>query len=371
MASFPSLKPSTRVFTPAGFPVAAFRSYSGRETRVRRGALAAGYGLSLSFSALTPAEAKAIRDHYIGQQGGFASFDLPAVIWSGITGYADLVASGYRWVYASPPDIADVSCGYQSVSVSLRGVYDYAALGFTAGSYEGSLTPTDESEWWDRTVTGACELTPETDPFSLVDILLHLDGQVGSATIIDSSDKQRLPQFLNSSAYTTADKKFGSASCLFIDDTRAIAWIGGVIGSSSFTVEMWFKASNPGIYVAGYFASASSFLNSDGFSIRGYSSNGLRVVVANGTLITGLFSYDAWHHLAVVGESGQKLSLFLDGVKKGDASYAYNFTNASYLLGAAGINTSPDVFIDEFRMTIGAARYSDNFTPPAEPFPDR
>jgi len=160
MADFPALRPSTRLYSPALYPVQVFRAHSGSETRVRRKSIGTGHVLNLSFAALTPADAKSIRDHYVTQQGSFASFNLPSVIWSGITGYATLLENGYRWVYANPPSVADVSCEYQSAQVSLRAVYDYASPGFTPAPYAGALTVTNPAAWWSMSGSAACSLTP-------------------------------------------------------------------------------------------------------------------------------------------------------------------------------------------------------------------
>lgn len=161
MADFPELQPSTRLYSPGRFPVETYRTYAGRETRVRRGSLAHGHRLDLTFQALTPDDAKSIRDHYVTQQGNFASFSLPSVVWTGVSGYATLLESGYRWIYNGPPQVNDESCGYQTVSVSLRAVYDYAVQGWTPGEYTGDLTPTDPGDSWDTAVAGACEMVPE------------------------------------------------------------------------------------------------------------------------------------------------------------------------------------------------------------------
>lgn len=117
-------------------------------------------------------------------------------------------------------------------------------------------------------------------------------------------------------------------------------------------------------------------LNSGVTAFR-HSTNG-----AAGT-VTTVFSYpwvpetDRWYHVAVVRTSGEVL-FFVDGVQLGlpaaDAAtyYAGSETTALGAQDDSGVpvaNTAFTGFTDEFRLSVGVARYTSGFTPPIAAFP--
>jgi hypothetical protein len=119
MATFPALTPSSRTFTPGKHPHSEIPTLSGLQTRVRTSNVILEQRLRLSFAALTEAEMLSIRTHYIGQQGRFISFFIPADLLSGMSTPASFTPTGYTWSYAAPPQISDVACGRYDVSVEL------------------------------------------------------------------------------------------------------------------------------------------------------------------------------------------------------------------------------------------------------------
>ena len=119
MATFPSLKPSSRTFTPGVRPHSQIRTMDGNQSRVRQSNVLVDQRLRLGFTALTEAQMLSIRTHYIGQQGRFLSFDIPNDLLSGTTTPASFTPTGYSWVYASTPTIEDIGCQYYNVSLEL------------------------------------------------------------------------------------------------------------------------------------------------------------------------------------------------------------------------------------------------------------
>lgn len=84
-----------------------------------------------------------------------------------------------------------------------------------------------------------------------------------------------------------------------------------------------------------------------------------------------------WYHVAMV-RSADKLMLFIDGVLQGiaiDDDDTYYAGTARAAIGAEmdGTSVEPDTsldgWVDEFRLTVGNARYTANFTPPTAAFP--
>jgi hypothetical protein len=77
-----------------------------------------------------------------------------------------------------------------------------------------------------------------------------------------------------------------------------------------------------------------------------------------------------WYHIAVV-RSGTTVTFYLDGTSVGTHTYSYNVPSHTGFIGgdvAASSETSFKGFIDELRITSGAARYTSTFTPPTAAF---
>lgn len=106
------------------------------------------------------------------------------------------------------------------------------------------------------------------------------------------------------------------------------------------------------------------------------STNGLAGTVAELISWPWTPDLDHWYHVAV-SRAGGELFLFIDGVQQGLAVADSNvyFAGAARTVlggqfdGAAIANTAFTGFMDEFRLTVGFARYNADFTPPVAPFP--
>lgn len=149
------------------------------------------------------------------------------------------------------------------------------------------------------------------------------------------------------------------------------------IGSGDFTIEAWVRLSSVSLdnaifdFRLGEGISSLPLVESDGGNLY---------VWVNGSYLIGpissAMSTSHFKHLALVRSSGV-LSLWLDGVSVGEAPYTYDMEFAQVSIGrsmnTSSSNTSFDLVgdIDELRITVGIARYTENFTPPSEPFPNQ
>lgn len=122
MSDFPTLIPSSRVYTPGEYPHTAITAWGGVETRVRHSSIMVNSLLRLTFLYLSESNMLSILSHYNGQQGGFIAFSIPAQLLSGVSTAADYTLTGYQWRYAEPPIIDDVPCAGFSVQVTLESV---------------------------------------------------------------------------------------------------------------------------------------------------------------------------------------------------------------------------------------------------------
>ena len=134
MATFPSITPTTRLYTQGDFPSALQASSSGVTTGYRRGNRRINQTLQLSFNNLTEAQVSLIRSHYDGQNGSFDIFFLSSNVWGGYATPPVALVSDFAWLYATPPTISDGIVSKWNVEIELVSVtIDSGDLIFDAG----------------------------------------------------------------------------------------------------------------------------------------------------------------------------------------------------------------------------------------------
>lgn len=208
-------------------------------------------------------------------------------------------------------------------------------------------------------------------------MLLTGDGTDGSRNFVDSSPTPKPIgsfQDLNGTGYplqTTRFKKFGSGSIDF-NGVSSFYVTGGtdfVLGGD-FTIDGWLWVNNQNQaavqtiwelndYRDGILFRFGTNVNGFGFYVNG---------VARGQL-TSHFPILQWNHFAVV-RSGSNITVYANGV----AIISFTETGVINSIGGplrvgesahTGNQFSPPMYIDEFRITKGVARYTSNFVPPA------
>lgn len=114
-ADFPSLSPSSRVYTPGSVASSNLVQLSGEQTAVRHSSVSYGHRLRMTFLSVTRAQQQSLVSHF-AFTGHFEPFDL-----STETLVATNLAfpTGYKWRYAESPEIEEVD-GQINISVSLE-----------------------------------------------------------------------------------------------------------------------------------------------------------------------------------------------------------------------------------------------------------
>lgn len=120
MATFPSLIPSSRIFTPGEYPNSIFTTQAGSESRVRNSNGMVNSQLQLTFIRLTESDMLTIKNHYAGQYGSFLPFAIPSSLLNGVTTAADFALTNYLWRYAATPEIIDYCDSLHDVTVVLQ-----------------------------------------------------------------------------------------------------------------------------------------------------------------------------------------------------------------------------------------------------------
>lgn len=202
------------------------------------------------------------------------------------------------------------------------------------------------------------------DPFfSSVALLLHCDD--GDATTVrDVSPLGAVLARVGSIATTTAvPPKFGlssivgaAASC-FNTPSSAATQITG-----DFTYECWiFQSTAPGferVFAGGANGPILWFNGAVGQMIFGSNPVGGGVDFFSGNLNT-------WIHVAMVRQ-GETLTLFKNGVSVASGISSFNQSVPTKISVGAGDSGGMQAWrgnIDEFRVTMGVARYTSDFTP--------
>jgi hypothetical protein len=122
MSTFPSVKPSSRAWTPGTRPQTVYQALDGVEIRFVHGTRTVGQQLSLSFENVTETVGKSITDHYAANGTTYGTFALPAEVFAGMNAYNYTNEATNAWRYAGPPQVTYQTPGYQTVTVELLGV---------------------------------------------------------------------------------------------------------------------------------------------------------------------------------------------------------------------------------------------------------
>lgn len=213
--------------------------------------------------------------------------------------------------------------------------------------------------------------TPATDPyFANVVLLLHADGDNGATSTTDSSTYNRTATFYGNAKLSTTTPKFGSAA-LDLDgagDYITFPSSSNFTFDGNFTVETWaYFRQNKAEYQSIFGAGDYQFLFWFQELVMVLPGLGLVRPAAGNNI-----SLNAWHHV-VMCRYGSSLKLFVDGVQYGTTTAisasltCNNVASIGYHTGSFGYLNAK---LDDMRVTKGIARYTANFTPPTEAFPN-
>lgn len=212
------------------------------------------------------------------------------------------------------------------------------------------------------------------DPhFDQTTLLLPFDGVDGAATTLDESLSNKNMIFVGDAKISNAAAKFGPTS-LRLDGNGDYIWTTATIGvqlaDEDFTIEAWVRWTGS---QQGYIAVCRRG-GIDGWGLRVNTDGSVSffnvgiVSIGGGGIPTG-----AWAHVAVTRSSGVG-RVFINGVLVGSGDLSAFIESPFDFKIGGDINNGFnnwwfDGFIDDFRLTLGHARYTAAFTPPGEPFP--
>jgi hypothetical protein len=215
--------------------------------------------------------------------------------------------------------------------------------------------------------------TPPTAPLTAItntSLLLNF----ANAGILDQTGKTVLDTVGNAQVDTNV-KKFGMGSMKF-DGTGDYLLVphsnDHLLGPAPFTIEMWVNPDSIGLKA--FIGKGVS--GSTGWAVGIDSSGRVVFYYSNSSFnSTGSISASTWTHIAVVrtGINSNETKIYINGSNDGTGTVGFDFTQteAMYIGSGRGGNGLLNGYIDDLRITKGVARYTANFTPPAQAFPDK
>ena len=218
------------------------------------------------------------------------------------------------------------------------------------------------------------EFTPPTSaylPDSNTMLLLHFDGTDNSTTIIDNS--------IWHSGFNLPINFDGTTDGLTLLSSND--WF---FGTEPFTIDFWYKinacpASGYNQYIMMqytttnnifylYFGNTSGYdsINRPVFGLSFGDYSYLAATHSSDTILNG------WHHYAVVRENIYTTKAYIDGILFGISTFEYAITKQTSTLYVgshySGTGSCLNGQLDEFRISKGIARWTENFTPPTSPY---
>jgi hypothetical protein len=226
-----------------------------------------------------------------------------------------------------------------------------------------------------------------SDPYFAYDVLLmHMDGANGGKVFTDVTGK--VATVSGNVVTSTTQKKQGTTSLYlpgvaYTDNLSFAASSDFVLGGAPFTVELFsymtaYNSSGGRMVCAGGGAGAWNSTNgihwlvqssSTGYTFQYWNGSAVAVVTITTTLNT-------WNHIAI-NYTGAVLTVYLNGVSVYSGTVTVVAPSTTPTLGIGTIpgeasnSYAYSGYIDELRITKGAARYLGNFTPPTYPLPDQ
>jgi hypothetical protein len=218
-----------------------------------------------------------------------------------------------------------------------------------------------------------------------VELLLHMDGSNGSTTFTDSSSNNLTLAVNGSAAITTSQKKFGTGAAdltgsgeNYLSYPSASGDELDIASGQDFTIEFW-------AYVTAVHDDATVSGSTCMFETTSSGGTGITLhmitVSSTPTLSLGFdfgasgnfahqtaLTLNQWLHIAIV-RSSNVFNLYLDGIKSTSSqTFSNALPNGLFFVIGPRQNGLIKLYVDDFRVTTGFARYTADFTPPIAAF---
>ena len=215
-----------------------------------------------------------------------------------------------------------------------------------------------------------------TLPDSYTKLLVHSDTTNGSTTLVDSSPSNHTIISYGDPAHSTTQAKFGKTSIYqdSSDDSFGVATHADFdLGAQDWTLDFWWypdslQAEYYFLHTLGTHSMLCLYYPSNGgFKILHSNPTSWQIGVIGGE---GLISAGRWYHIAFVHASGAN-SVYVNGeVIAGPSTDTADVTgaNASVNANSGYVKGNFEGYVEEYRISVGIARWTGAFTPPNKPY---
>ena len=194
-------------------------------------------------------------------------------------------------------------------------------------------------------------------------VLLHFD----ESTLKDECGNTWYAAYSEIQGPPTLSTNAKSGKALYLNGQNLTTSNTFSIGSQDWTLDFWIYKTNTGS------AQICDSSSSSGLSVI-INSSSIQISCAQ-VAVAVTFSYslplNSWHHMAIV-RSGNTFYLFVDGVKQSTQINSSSFGNSFTHLFCQSVWSQADPrlygYVDEFRFSLGIARWTEDFTLPTVPY---
>jgi hypothetical protein len=217
--------------------------------------------------------------------------------------------------------------------------------------------------------------TPPTAPITAItntQLLLNFTN----AGIFDSAMMNNL-ETVGNAQVSTSVVKYGTGSMAFdgSGDWLTIPYSQNInFGTGNFTIEGWFYLSS---FANQYYVLGGTWTtgSSDEWLVQIENNGTMRFLTSAGTsFYTAGITTGTWYHFAAV-RNGSTVTLYVNGSSVGSYTNSNSIGSTSKTLYIGVQNNGAawpwNGYIDDLRITKGAARYIGNFTPPVARMPQQ
>jgi hypothetical protein len=257
---------------------------------------------------------------------------------------------------------------YTGYSLQFPGYIDDFRITKGYARYTANFTP---PTYEDPIITG----TQYDYNYAQVSLLLNGDGTNGSQVFTDLSSSPKAITNIGSVTVNTTTKKFGTGSIAFSGSNYLTVPCNPIFdfGTGDFTLESWVYVA-PSATLQGLFDTRSGQTYTN--YIWHFETGPKLCFWLSGTYCTTTNNIptNQWVHIATVRASGT-IKHYVNGVVDNNTGFSQpgtiNSTNTTALIGRLWDTSAYYLngYIDDFRITKGLARYTQNFTPPTAPLP--
>jgi len=215
------------------------------------------------------------------------------------------------------------------------------------------------------------EFTPPTAPLSATANTVHLMNNKSGANVYDLAAANSL-ELVNDTKSSTTQRKFSTSSAIYFDGGDDRLQVRDFALAGDLTVEGWFYQTATQSTSYRCLVGTSTYTGSTPFGLFTYNTEVQLWGIQNGVQITGSFTANTWHHVAVVRNSGT-WTLYIDGTSQGtntnNGTYAFaNTTDWQWGCGPVSLTANDFTgYMQDWRISDRAV-YTANFTAPTAEF---